>query len=114
MYTIQGFNYIPSTPGKVVQRIKGNRRPKNAIKGGRGSFVVTDRAQALITLVDETGKKTEIDASGVMRVVVHRDDEKLNEDYAKKIYNQLDGKTTEYNYIDEKMVEEAWDIVKNQ
>lgn len=49
-----------------------------------------------------------------MRKIVHQDGKNLNENYAERIYAELDGKTTENDFIDEQMLEEAWNIVKTQ
>ena len=114
MYTINGFAYVASKPGNLVQGVKGNRRPKNAFRGGNGSFIVGDPAQAFIYLQDEDGNSLKIDAAPAMRKIVHQDGKNLNENYAEKIYAELDGKTTENDFIDEQMLEEAWNIVKAQ
>ena len=115
MYMINGFSYIPSQPGKLVQGVKGNRVPKGAIKGGCGSFIVSNiPAKMIVTLVDENGEKISKDIAGIVRPFIKEDGKRLTETNARQIYRQIAGRKTETDTIDEKMLKNAWKLVNAQ
>ncbi len=51
------LDWIPGEGARIVQGVKGNRRPKRAYAGGNGSFVVGgEPAKLILTLKTEEGK----------------------------------------------------------
>ena len=52
------FKSLTKIPGSasLKQGVKGGRTPKNAIRGGNGSFITYERAQVILTL-DSDGKR---------------------------------------------------------
>lgn len=57
MQNFAKFISLTRIPGStsLKQGIKGGKTPKNAIRGGNGSFIVHDRAKVILTL-DYNGK----------------------------------------------------------
>jgi hypothetical protein len=112
---INGFSYIPSKPGKLVQGIKGNRVPKGAIKGGCGTFIVRNTPpKMIVTLVDEDGNKVSTDIAGTVRPFFSDDNKRLSEEVARKIYRQIAGRKTETENISEKMLKNAYIMATSQ
>ena len=40
MIEIEGFTYVPSTPGTLLQGVKNHQTPKGAVAGSNGSFIM--------------------------------------------------------------------------
>lgn len=50
------LQWIPSNGAYLKQRVKGGKRPKGAIKGDNGSFIVCDPAELILTIQTEKGR----------------------------------------------------------
>lgn len=49
------WKYIPSSGASLKQGVKGGRRPKNAVGGGYGSYLVSEPPQVIVTMEDGRG-----------------------------------------------------------
>ncbi len=114
--TVTNFNYIPAKEPHLVQGVKNNEIPKNAVAGGKGSFLVVDedeKAKVYLTLTDENGNFAgKINIAKALREIAHREGMKLTQNRAEKICRSLIGKKVVTN-IDPRELEKAWvDFIK--
>lgn len=60
MYTINGFAYVASKPGKLVQGVKGNRRPKTLFVAETAplSLVILRRLLSIFRTKTETALRS--------------------------------------------------------
>lgn len=61
------FTYIPGGKSQLVQGIKKGHRPKNAVAGGNGSWIVREPAKVLVKVKDEHGKFDVVDVTKDVR-----------------------------------------------
>lgn len=86
--TIVGYEYKYSTQGGLVQGIKGNRRPKNALYGGNGSFIVKGESPKIIIQI-KLWDNTVISKNIYYLVKENSLRERVSEKYADKIAGKL-------------------------
>ncbi len=69
MFTVTGYTYVPAEEPRLVQRVKGGQRPKGAVAGDNGSFIVKGRpAMAKLHFQNkEDGGRTDNDIAPVLR-----------------------------------------------
>ena len=66
----EGLEWIKGEGRHLVQGVKGNRRPRGAMYGGHGSFMVRGTpAELILTVSDVNGKKRKIDVIDVVKRV---------------------------------------------
>ena len=102
-YTCTDYNYIPGSPAMLKQGVKYGSTPKNAFRGGNGSFLVREPAKLILRLKNSAGATLSRDIASVARGVAFDLGTKLFAETAKKIGNHFKGKdvnVTDDNTID--------------
>lgn len=90
--TIVGYEYVHSTQGGLVQGIKNNKRPKNALYGGNGSFIVKGESPKIIIKI-KLWDKSLIGRNIYYTVKSNTMRDRITEKYADKIAGKLLGQT---------------------
>ena len=65
--TILEYSYIPGGKSQLVQGVKRGARPKNAVAGGNGSWIVREPAKVVLKVKDEHVKFDVIDVTKDVR-----------------------------------------------
>lgn len=68
---ITDFTYIPGGKSQLVQGVKRGHKPKNAVAGGNGSWIVKEPASVILKVVDEHGKHNVINVTSAIRKKIH-------------------------------------------
>lgn len=111
MFSIISYNYIPSK-SETIQRVKGNKKPKNAFVGGNGSFVLVEPAKALLTLQDENSTRPtriKYDAAPVLRPMAYYNNTKLTQRKVDKVCESILWKSIESKDDLPGILQEKWD-----
>lgn len=64
--TITSYRYVPAGPAYVSTGHKKYDRPKNAFKGGNGTYLVADSPQ-IVYYETETGQSDSVDMYGTIK-----------------------------------------------
>lgn len=96
MTTLINYDYFKSTPGGVIQGIKGHRVPKGAVGGSNGSFRMKGDPPRIILYLNDNGKAYSLN---IYRFVKAQSSCRVTEAYVNDILNQLIGKA--FNNYDE-------------
>lgn len=108
--TIIDCNYLQGY-SELQQGVKGNKVPKNAIKGGNGSFIISDPARCLITIDTKEDGEFELDITDDIRTALRKNGAKrISEKKANEALHGLMGKEVELSN-DGRTVENLADII---
>ena len=86
MITVVDYEYFKSTPGGVIQGVKGNNVPKGAVGGSNGSFRMMGDPPRIILYLDDGEKIYSLDIYAFVKAQSSR---RVTEAYANKICNPL-------------------------
>lgn len=93
------------------QGVKGNKVPKNAIKGGNGSYTVGESPTCIITIDTKDGE-IELDVTDEIKEALHEKGAKrISQKKAKETFRDLMGKEVELSN-DGKTIENLAEIIK--
>ncbi len=101
MYTVTGFSYKPASD-EVVTRIKRGAVPKNHsyVRGGNGTFAVSDAPQIILHLENEKGKTINTDIGPDLRKVAKIDGNRISRGRAEYVGNHLKGYRSKDGSVD--------------
>ena len=102
-YNCYNYDYIPGSPTMLKQGVKYGSTPKNAFRGGNGSFLVREPAKLILRLKNSAGVTLSRDIASVARGVAFDLGTKLFAETAKKIGNHFKGK--DLNVTDDNMID---------
>ena len=113
MFYVNAYTYIPTGQSRVVQGIKGGRRPKNAFYGGNGSYRVGEKAKAILIVTDDDNNTKEIDIAPTLRKIAFQHGTKLSSTKAITFCSSLVNTSIEENrgYINADTLDEIWNKV---
>ena len=95
--TITSFSYQQGTPGYLKQGVKGNRRPRGAVRGDNGSFIMAgDRPKVTVNVRTEDGKEQSVD---MYRVIKDNSSRKMSETYVNALMSGAIGATFEASSV---------------
>lgn len=86
---IMEYTYIPGGKSKLVQGVKRGQRPKNAVAGGNGSWIVREPAKILLKVKDEKGKFDVLDVTKDLRRFFHTNEKCVTKSRVEEVCNRL-------------------------
>lgn len=88
-----GFSYEKSKPSEVVQGIKNNQRPHDAVKGGCGSYRLASKSPKVNVVLEEEGERRVINYYDALKMQTTR--AIINEKFATQVCEPLIGQEFE-------------------
>ncbi len=70
---ITDYNYISGGEPELKQGVKGGRVPKNAVRGGNGSFIVAEPAKIFLGVSFDNGTYKEYEVGDHFRRYLHHE-----------------------------------------
>ena len=58
---IMSYRYVPSSGARISTGNKGNSRPRNAFRGGNGTYLVAEPPKVIVFYEREDGEKGSVD-----------------------------------------------------
>jgi hypothetical protein len=110
-FFVKSYTYVPGSGPKLVQGVKGGRAPKNAVRGGNGSYlVVHEKAKAILNGSAEDGTPMVFDIAPTLRTIAYKNNSKLTQTRAITICDALVGSCIEVinGSVSEAVLEKAW------
>lgn len=112
MLSVNSYKYVCGEPAKLVQGVKGGRRPKGAVRGNNGSYLVPDsKPRAILYGMDDEGVKREIDIAPTLRMIAYENGTMLYSSYAQAVCKDIvqTGKISFKNdRVDKGALDEIW------
>ena len=98
--TVSNYKYVPGESG-FETGVKGNRRPRNAVRGGHGSY--RTQTNGTMNLYFNDGVEP-IDISDDVRDILHERNKRLTSEAADKIGKAFIDAQVEINDLDGRIV----------
>ena len=86
---ITDFTYIPGGKSQLVQGVKKGTRPKNAVAGGNGSWIIREPAKVLLKVKDEHGKFNVVDITKDVRKLFNATQKCMTKARVEEVCNKI-------------------------
>lgn len=94
--TIKSYSYKQSGPARISSGHKKHDVPKHAVRGGNGTYVVSDPPQVIVRFEREDGVMGSIDMYGTIK---YNSSRRVTEKYVRELMSVVINQTVDTNSI---------------